>query len=311
MQEKRKQEQYQHCDGEQHFQTEGQKAATNGGSVELSFGSIGSIDLSARNTQVNFEISGAKSTPRNSSLRAAAASGVRYKRRGGVQKAKSLLAKDALLRELVEELVRKHRCHTVLLYGSRARGDATPASDYDLAGIRKARRRLRITEKRNGSYVDVFLLPERSLKLISEEHLHMRDAIVLFQSGTFGSTFIRRLERALRKGYKPLADDEIHARRIWAHKMLDRIRMGDVEGHYRRSWLHQALLIDYFDLRRQRYWGSKESFVWLEERDPATFRLFKISLANPTNLAALRRLVERVTTVKSKTKRGALVLLEG
>ena len=33
-------------------------------------------------------------------------------------------------------LVRDHRCHAVLVYGSRARGDHTPASDLDIMGLR-------------------------------------------------------------------------------------------------------------------------------------------------------------------------------
>jgi len=35
---------------------------------------------------------------------------------------------------LIDELRRVHGVHTLLLYGSRARGDATPESDIDVAG---------------------------------------------------------------------------------------------------------------------------------------------------------------------------------
>ena len=34
---------------------------------------------------------------------------------------------------LVAELVSAHRAHTIILYGSRARGDATAESDIDVA----------------------------------------------------------------------------------------------------------------------------------------------------------------------------------
>ena len=122
----------------------------------------------------------------------------------------------------------------------------------------------------------------------------MRDAIVLFEAGTFGTTFVRKLHRALRKIYTPLPDDEIQARRVWVYKMLERIQVGDVEAHYRRSWLHQALLIDYFEIRGQRYWGPKEALAHLKRFDPTTFRLFKNALEDPTDLKVLRRLVAKV-----------------
>jgi len=47
---------------------------------------------------------------------------------------------ETLIQTLSEELQRRHGCHAVILYGSRARGDETSDSDYDLAGFRSARR---------------------------------------------------------------------------------------------------------------------------------------------------------------------------
>ena len=38
---------------------------------------------------------------------------------------------NPILEQIVNELIEKFKCHTVLLYGSHARGDATSKSDYD------------------------------------------------------------------------------------------------------------------------------------------------------------------------------------
>lgn len=47
------------------------------------------------------------------------------------------LENDAVLQFIVDELISLHHCHTIILYGSRARGDFTVTSDYDVAGIRE------------------------------------------------------------------------------------------------------------------------------------------------------------------------------
>ena len=41
------------------------------------------------------------------------------------------------LQSVIKEVCAKHRCHTLILYGSWARGDATTASDYDFLAIRR------------------------------------------------------------------------------------------------------------------------------------------------------------------------------
>ena len=209
-------------------------------------------------------------------------------------KTKKFLADDLFLEEAVNELLIKYKCHTVLLYGSRARGDATEQSDYDLMGVRKIGRTVRIAEKRNGKYLDVFIFPEKELKNVGEEHLYMKEAKVLFEQGTFGTKFIRELKVVSKKPFRSLSEDEVQARRVWAYKMLERIAVGDIEANYRRSWLHEALLSDYFAFRKKRYEGSKASFAWLKKYDVVTYKIFEKALAKPTDLKFLKKLVDRV-----------------
>jgi uncharacterized protein len=59
-------------------------------------------------------------------------------------KKKILLEKDLVLKMIVNELITQKNCHTIILYGSRARGAYTSTSDYDVAGISKNGERQRI-----------------------------------------------------------------------------------------------------------------------------------------------------------------------
>lgn len=202
---------------------------------------------------------------------------------------------DPLLTVIVDELVNKHKCHTVVLYGSRARGVATAASDYDVLGVRKDGKKYRVAEKRDGFYWDIFVYPERDLKKVTEAHLYMREGKVLFERQTFGTRFLKKLKKVSRRKFKPSPPDEIRVSQIWLHKMLDRASARDVEGNYRRSVLHDLLIYEYFNIRKKRYGGPKAGFAWLKRNDPQTFRLYARVLAHPTNLPLLRRLVERVS----------------
>ncbi len=42
---------------------------------------------------------------------------------------------DPVVNAIIDELTKIYHCHTIVLYGSRARGDFTETSDYDIAGI--------------------------------------------------------------------------------------------------------------------------------------------------------------------------------
>lgn len=201
---------------------------------------------------------------------------------------------DPFLEEVVNDLIRQYKCHTVLIYGSRARGDYTATSDYDLMGVRKTGGKYRLSENRRGKYLDAFIFTDKDLKIVGDPHLYMKGAKILFEKNDFGTQFLKKLEKAIKTPCKPLADDELNTRKVWAYKMFERIQQGDVEGLYRRSWLHEALLADYFHFRKERYWGSKESFHWLKTNDLKTYRLFENVLKSPSDMKVLKKLLDRV-----------------
>jgi hypothetical protein len=204
---------------------------------------------------------------------------------------------DPLISQIVDELRDKHGCHTVILYGSRARGDARPNSDYDLLGVRDGGETIRDARLWNGVYLDLFIYPEALIFRVDETMLQWLGGVVLIQKGQLGNRLLARLEALFRTGPPPLPEDERQTRRVWAGKMLERAREGDIEAHYRRAWLLTALLEDYFQLRDLWYLGPKRSFLWLKEHDPAAYAAFDLALQPNASLEELGVLIARVLAI--------------
>ncbi len=204
---------------------------------------------------------------------------------------------DKTLNEILKELTIKHKCHTVILYGSRARGDYTVKSDYDVLGVSKhAKKQIRIAEKVKGKYWDVFIYPEEQLRKIDESHLYMRSGIVLIEKNNFGSKLLKRIALLDKRGPKKLLAWEIQLKKTWLDKTLNRSKQSDPEGNFRRLWLIIGLLEDYFVLRKKWYRGSKESLSWLKTNDTSTYKLFTNILSDPENDSLLKRLTKRVVS---------------
>ncbi len=201
---------------------------------------------------------------------------------------------DPVLDRVCNELVSQHRVHTLLLYGSRANGTATPDSDYDIAAFGPVERLIRDARQVDGAYLDVFIYPEAELAGQAEEHLKLRGAKVLMQRGAEADDFLARLDRLHAEGPAPLPADEIALRRSWAMKMATRIERGDDEGNYRRVWLLTVLLEDYFALRGRWFEGPKKALRWLAEHDPASHAAFSAALRPGADARQIRTLAERV-----------------
>lgn len=202
---------------------------------------------------------------------------------------------DALLSYCRDELLGRHACHTVILYGSHARGDATPASDFDLVGFSAgAPAKLRDARLHEGRYLDLFVFPPADYAKAREEHLYMRGGKILHDERGEGARFLRELDQLHGTPPPPLPEDEKQARRVWARKMIERGARGDLEGNFRLAALKAALLEDYFALRDRRYAGSKEAFAWMAAHDPETHAAFARALAPKAGVPELEALLARI-----------------
>jgi hypothetical protein len=196
---------------------------------------------------------------------------------------------------LTEELRRVHGVHTVILYGSRARGTATPESDVDVAGFGDVAETTRDARLWNGLYLDGFVYTTSILTATPDaELLKFLGARVLLDERDLAGGLLDRIAALDREGPPVLVETEQRMRRVWARKMLARIRRGDIEAHYRYHWLLYQLLEDYYALRGAWYRGPKESFATLAVQAPATFAAFERALAPGATPEMLEALVELV-----------------
>lgn len=195
-------------------------------------------------------------------------------------------------------LTQTYRCHTVILYGSRARGQTTSTSDFDVFGVCKRGRKTRIAKKQDGKFWDVHIYPEKDLRKLGDHHFSWKYSRILYSVGPYGKRLMCRIENLTKRPFTPHPDYEIEVVKAWAQKQLERCRIHDIQGLYRRSEFQNALIEHYYFVRQKRFLGPKEGFAWLNDNDLKTFKLVHRSLKNPTNISYLKTAAEAVYQVK-------------
>jgi hypothetical protein len=195
---------------------------------------------------------------------------------------------------LISEARTAHGAHTVIVYGSHARGDASPESDLDVASFADVAETTRDARLWQGIYLDGFIYPTATLHSSDPELMKLLGGRVLLDDRGLAGALLERMASLDREGPPPLPESEQRMRRVWARKMLARIRRPDIEAHYRHHWLLYQLLEDHYALRGEWYRGPKVAFADLQHRAPETFAAFSRALAPDAPLTALDALVELV-----------------
>lgn len=176
-----------------------------------------------------------------------------------------------MIQQIQNEL-ESYGCHTIIFYGSRARGDTTVESDWDVVGIRDSGTpAICLARKENDQFIDAWVHPEDDLENI-DEFLKLFDGKILKQKNQLATELMIRIQERL-AAPDILADDKRNQIHVWYEKMLERIKRPDTEALYRRTWLLNSLLPDYFILRDQWYRGPKLALQWLALHDADAFEL--------------------------------------
>jgi hypothetical protein len=200
------------------------------------------------------------------------------------------------IERLVSQVMDAHGCHTAIVYGSRARGDATPDSDLDLLCVREGGVAFRDARVVDGVYLDAFIYPESALATLDPAFLRILGGTVVRERDGFGTALLARVREMHDRGPPETPEDERRALVVWSQKMLDRVRAraNDVAANYRRMQLLVRALEDYFALRGTWFRGEKEAFAWLRQHDAATYARFERAAEPSASDAALADLVRAV-----------------
>lgn len=195
------------------------------------------------------------------------------------------------------DLKEKYNPHTIILYGSYAREDATDLSDIDIACFWDRPDEIKDARLFHKTFLDAWIYPTSFLDTVPEEALRFSDGKVLHDAKGLGVEYLNRVKEKLHVGREPMSDaDKAHIRE-WVKKMLERAHNGSLDGNYRRNWLQHDLLSIYFDFRGLWFLGSKKSFAYLQKHDQKVYELFEQTYRDPLNLELLSLLAKQTVCI--------------
>jgi hypothetical protein len=202
---------------------------------------------------------------------------------------------DEITQEAIDYLVKKYRPHTLILYGSRVRGDITPNSDIDVACFCDEVTETKEAKVFQGVYLDAWIYPTSYMQSITNEALRFDEAILLLDSQGYGATYLVNVKERLKQGPEKLSPLDSDHLIQWLYKMLQRVQVNDPCGNYRKAWLQFELLEAYFRLRGLWFLGDKKSFAYLKQNDEKAFQLFTAAYNDLQDNNQLKQLVSYVT----------------
>jgi predicted nucleotidyltransferase len=205
---------------------------------------------------------------------------------------------DLTLKSIIEILEVEFSCHTIILYGSRARGDFNDISDYDVIGFSDDNKdSVRKAKILDAQYLDLWVYPTQAMNSPDQSMSRVIGGVVLRQRDRLGDDFLSLIEKA--NTWQPSPEWDKNLQKIWALKMFERAFVNDIEGKYRKHWLVYSLLEMYFQLQDLEYTGSKIAFKWLQGNDEKIYFMFKRSLESES-LVDLLTLLFQITQKEKK-----------
>mgnify|MGYP000874311321 FL=1 len=98
------------------------------------------------------------------------------------------------IEHVILEVMAAHGCHTAILYGSWARGQAGPQSDVDVLYVRETGSAVRDARLVQGVRLDAFVYPEADLAAPGPSLLRALGGRVIHERLAFGTRLLSTLQ---------------------------------------------------------------------------------------------------------------------
>lgn len=207
-----------------------------------------------------------------------------------------IVKQDPVFQKMLRHLYDKFQYHTLILYGSRGKGqDVTDSSDYDIIAICETSENVREALEIDGRFMDAWIYSESITKDPDPSLLRIRGGLIVQQKDKLATNLLNKVEKIFESGPTPIPEWEAQLIITWMQKMYQRSKLGDIEANYRHHWLLFDCLESYFKLRNLWYLGPKESFSWLKIHDKKAYSAFEKALAIGAKDSAIKRLINIVT----------------
>lgn len=207
------------------------------------------------------------------------------------------LKQDLVFQKMVQHLETNFGCHTIIVYGSRARGvGITDSSDYDILAIREKGENLREAKELEGKFIDAWIYSESILNEVDPSLIRIKDGLIIKQKKAFGTQLLEKIKKLFQKGSPSIPQWEAVLIVSWLQKMHKRSQLGDIEGNFRRHWLLFDCLESYFRLRSFWFFGPKEGFAWLKIHDENVYLAFEKALDCRASQEDIQNLIEKIIT---------------
>src|SRR4051812_38148242 len=134
----------------------------------------------------------------------------------------------------INEIIQKYNPDTIILYGSRARGDFKDTSDIDIACFGENLTTEKDAGLFNGVYLDLWIYPTSAMTSVSPNDLRFSDGVLVLDKDGKGSAYLKSVSEYLAKGPEKLNPSDITHTKEWIRKMLGRVQNLDIESNYRK-----------------------------------------------------------------------------